>query len=142
MGKLEYHKGDRSNPGIWSYEGVAEHILCFLKLCFFAPISGIGRNNLSSYCKREHGVQGHSVLASIRHNIYTKDCKIKVYRKPGLKFPKIAFYDYIGNNSKKAKDYSERCSMDNLDGIALDDDDGIVRADGPFRRRNQVVLNK
>ncbi|KAF2291973.1 hypothetical protein GH714_042457 [Hevea brasiliensis] len=46
---------------------------------------------------------------------------------------KLAFYDYIGNNSAKGGLFRAG-SMDNGDGIAVGDGDGIVRADVPFRR--------
>ncbi|KAI3692805.1 hypothetical protein L6452_32628 [Arctium lappa] len=38
MGRLEYHGGTITNPGIWSYEGVAGAHIVFSGLCFLAAI--------------------------------------------------------------------------------------------------------
>ncbi|MCE0481303.1 hypothetical protein HAX54_038956 [Datura stramonium] len=38
MGRLEYHRGTVTNPGIWSYEGVAGAHIVFSGLCFLAAI--------------------------------------------------------------------------------------------------------
>ncbi|CAN4119588.1 unnamed protein product [Withania somnifera] len=38
MGRLEYHRGDCNESGIWSYEGVAGAHIVFTGLCFLAAI--------------------------------------------------------------------------------------------------------
>ncbi|KAJ0926067.1 putative photosystem antenna protein [Helianthus annuus] len=55
LGRLEYHGGIITNPGIWSYEGVAGAHIVFSGLCFLAAIWHWVYWDLEIFCDERTG---------------------------------------------------------------------------------------